>query len=673
MNNENNIKIDNLVKIGVAMVLLSGIIFATTTWNYITDIFKVLILILGGISFRCVAYVTEEKLKLEKSSFGYWIISCLFFVFSLISAGYFKLLGEWYSFTGDGSYFLLSNIFLLMAVIFLEIYHKKKNKDLLYVWWGLIHLSTYLFLYNFLKSSVITILIMSILIFIINFIKDKNVYVDTLIDTNRVVIYVLSFSAVIVFDKSLILNFIVLVSMLLNLFYKKFVVKYNGDDINVMLPIITSSLVIRFMSTINFEFFFNCLLIILLLSVIATAFGFVKEKLLSNVSFIFNDFVIAIILMILATNNSAYFLIGSILLLVINLISLINENSEFELLTNPFKIFILCMSSCNFIHDNFSINSNLLFTLSSFVFLMTTFSYSNKTLKNISYFINLLIVLGISMSIYNKDVTDTITLLLLLVNTVINAVIVDKKLSDFKFFNYLYTLLFMYIFINNYFADFGISICLITISSFTLLSLYKIDENKTSLKVSLLANAIPMMQLTSFDLDIDFVIILISLYSIFMAYLYENVFKPRKMEIARIFYIIPMIILFFSESFLNTIILGSLLVIYIMYFNNKDEYISLYKGSVIELIIMIIVKLIDFWSNIPTWFYLFVGGIAIIVFVTKKELNKDSNIVTPTKKIETTKPKEVERDKSEINFCTQCGEPLYGKKNYCSNCGKKSI
>ena len=69
-NQEKN-NIDLLLKLGVAMVFISGILFATTTWSFITDFMKVVALIVFGILFVGLSYLTGEKLKLEKSSYIY--------------------------------------------------------------------------------------------------------------------------------------------------------------------------------------------------------------------------------------------------------------------------------------------------------------------------------------------------------------------------------------------------------------------------------------------------------------------------------------------------------------------------------------------------------------------------------------------------------------------------
>ena len=61
-------RIDILLKIGLAMILISGILFATSSWETIPDIVKVLgILLIGGI-FLGLSKFSEEKLNIKKTT-----------------------------------------------------------------------------------------------------------------------------------------------------------------------------------------------------------------------------------------------------------------------------------------------------------------------------------------------------------------------------------------------------------------------------------------------------------------------------------------------------------------------------------------------------------------------------------------------------------------------------
>ena len=89
-------KIDTLLKLGVAMILLSGILFATTTWNIISSSGKVIALLCFSAIFIIISVITEKKFKLYRSSYMYWIVAMSFLIFGFISVFYFKMISIYF-------------------------------------------------------------------------------------------------------------------------------------------------------------------------------------------------------------------------------------------------------------------------------------------------------------------------------------------------------------------------------------------------------------------------------------------------------------------------------------------------------------------------------------------------------------------------------------------------
>ena len=170
INNENS-RISNLIKLGVFMILLSAFIFSTTNWSSMNGILKFLFLIVLGIIFYVLSIFTNKKLNLKISSLVYWGLSIIFFYFSYFSLGYFKLLGNWYSFFGDGSKLFISNIFLVLGILFI-ISYKKINKNIfLFLAWNTIYLSL-LVLFSFFKINLIYgLIIINVIAIAFNFIN----------------------------------------------------------------------------------------------------------------------------------------------------------------------------------------------------------------------------------------------------------------------------------------------------------------------------------------------------------------------------------------------------------------------------------------------------------------------------------------------------------------------
>ena len=73
------------------MITITGILFATTQWNVISNFVKVILLMLLGITFLCLSHFSEEKLKIEKTTFAYYIIGTAFLFLSWVGLVQFGL------------------------------------------------------------------------------------------------------------------------------------------------------------------------------------------------------------------------------------------------------------------------------------------------------------------------------------------------------------------------------------------------------------------------------------------------------------------------------------------------------------------------------------------------------------------------------------------------------
>ena len=62
---------------------------------------------------------------------------------------------------------------------------------------------------------------------------------------------------------------------------------------------------------------------------------------------------------------------------------------------------------------------------------------------------------------------------------------------------------------------------------------------------------------------------------------------------------------------------------------NAEHYKKLFYCNIVITIVNIVVQLWEFWTQIPFYLYLLLVGIALIAFVTYKELHKKDN-PTPT-------------------------------------------
>lgn len=167
-------KIDLLLKLGVGMVFIAGLLFATTTWNFINDYVKALSLIGLGTFFLFLSLFTEKKLKLYRSSYMYWLLSMSMYVLTIVGILYLGVFGDYLTYSGNGSSLAYAITFLTGAGFALTTYYKFPKKYLLYTCYlGVITSVVFLFqALNF--SQMLNIGIISLFVMICNMLSRKK-------------------------------------------------------------------------------------------------------------------------------------------------------------------------------------------------------------------------------------------------------------------------------------------------------------------------------------------------------------------------------------------------------------------------------------------------------------------------------------------------------------------
>lgn len=114
--------------IGVFLIILSSIIFATSTWQIYTPIVKVLILFLESMLFLILGLVLKKKFKVTSTGDSLTFISMIIIFATILSAGYYKIFGEDFSLFGIYSLLYLGFSFLIEFIL-LEIRRIVANKE----------------------------------------------------------------------------------------------------------------------------------------------------------------------------------------------------------------------------------------------------------------------------------------------------------------------------------------------------------------------------------------------------------------------------------------------------------------------------------------------------------------------------------------------------------------
>ncbi|MCT1902151.1 hypothetical protein [Oceanobacillus sojae] len=127
-----------LLILGVSFLLISGLVVATSTWDQMGALLKVITLIGVSVFFLALSGLSSRFLKIEKTAFAFLTLGSLLLPIAIIGIGYFGLFGDYLTLTGEGRYWL--GILCTLIPLPLYFWNAYKTEAKLFVW------ITYLFL-----------------------------------------------------------------------------------------------------------------------------------------------------------------------------------------------------------------------------------------------------------------------------------------------------------------------------------------------------------------------------------------------------------------------------------------------------------------------------------------------------------------------------------------------
>ena len=92
------------LNLGVILLLIGGLFVATSTWETLENWSKSALIGVVSLLFFGISYLSKRVLKIEKTGFAFIVLGSLFLPIFLLSIGWFKLVGEYLSLTGEGKY-----------------------------------------------------------------------------------------------------------------------------------------------------------------------------------------------------------------------------------------------------------------------------------------------------------------------------------------------------------------------------------------------------------------------------------------------------------------------------------------------------------------------------------------------------------------------------------------
>lgn len=121
-----------LLILGVVFILIAGLIFATTTWNYLDNTVRTAVVLATSLVFFMAYIFAERKLKLYKTAIAFYCLGSIFLPITVFTAGYFRLLGNYVSLHGGGNKLLWAMVFV--PVLLTATYATKKFLFNFFAW-----------------------------------------------------------------------------------------------------------------------------------------------------------------------------------------------------------------------------------------------------------------------------------------------------------------------------------------------------------------------------------------------------------------------------------------------------------------------------------------------------------------------------------------------------------
>ena len=621
-------KIDILLKIGVGMVFLSGILFATTSWVFISNIVKSFALIAFGLLFVILSIFTETKLKLYKSSYMYWILGVSFFLLSIIAMLYFGVFGTYLTYAGKGRF--LSFVITYFTVFGLSIatYLKYPKNYLLYV----VYMSIILMITNIFKHFIIdntfTIIVISTITFFINIFTKED---STISKFANILSYVLFIFILKNINKSNeILVLIASIINILNLWYITDKDDTGESIINLFITYILLGVSIYNTSILgdyrHFLFF-----ILITIHTLVIKFNIIKiTKPYNIINYILYTFSSIIVLVAAYDKNEIIGCGISIIYLITNILLSRKYNNSNDIKAakglEPLSILLLIICIFDLSYIKIEIDASLVFIISSIIYSVIHLIIKDNKYKLV-YYISLIISILLTVLINTDEKNMLVTLLTILPCLYLYISSLKEDNTGKTVLSYIVLLLSIYN-VTSIINVLDLNIVLSSIIFAWIVVVFIILSKRDIIKkISYFAILVPIYDVIKyFNFEYDYQMIAISVMTLYITFLIAKLLckdDTAKSVVGTIGIVLSVYFLSVLNNFVVGIYIGivGLIALLIGYFNKNMK--PIFITGIIITVANIFIQLNNLWDEIPFWLYLLVGGLTLIGIVTYKEINKN--------------------------------------------------
>lgn len=131
--------INVMLILGALLIILAGLIFATTTWKVLGNGVKAAMILSFSAVFFAASSLSERKLKLPKTGMLFYILGSAFLPITIIASGYFQVFGVYLSLFGRGKALVIAAAFASLAAVSAKGSFDYRKKP--FVWCSLLSIS----------------------------------------------------------------------------------------------------------------------------------------------------------------------------------------------------------------------------------------------------------------------------------------------------------------------------------------------------------------------------------------------------------------------------------------------------------------------------------------------------------------------------------------------------
>ena len=440
--NEQEIKNTTILSVGAILVILSAIIFLTTTWNTSLNIIKTLVIFLMFLVFLGSSYIADKYLNIKQTSkiFLYLAFSYLPLVFLSISL--FELLGHYLSYFGPGKYVYLAMSTIIISIIYY--YYMLRKKDIFFAVGSIIfQVFSVILLVLILTTNINAILFgISMYILILNYLYynkkyyyNKNMHL-TIIETIISSLAIITLFSPYVFKEYLsidIYHILLLISLYFNICILLTKNNKTKEYINIASPIMMIYIFTNIGYLMNQDFI-GYQLVLLIGIIINYLIELISSKDISIENYVINSIVLMVIYLLTFTQNNvipSYYLLLLQILITMYKKELTGNNDLDYLISTAINIEIL-----NIVYS-LNINTIVLPIFYLIVFLVSSLLKDEKYKLAFHETSIIFTAIGFIIGIYNNNYEYLSLMIVSLITTLVYFIYyINTKSKIMKYISY---------------------------------------------------------------------------------------------------------------------------------------------------------------------------------------------------------------------------------------------